>query len=88
MPSHDAADAEMTVGRSQIELKTAAGDAIAAYGGDPMAAVRALLITVDYLQDRIDRQDRKLRDLAGGVSSGYTRGHWQNVSGRLRQKSS
>jgi hypothetical protein len=49
------------------DLEMAADQAIAACGGDSREAVKALLVTVDFLEARID-------ELRAAVSTGYARG--------------
>lgn len=49
------------------ELEAAADQAIAACGGDARAAVKALIVTVDFLEAQI-------AELRAKVSTGYARG--------------
>ncbi|MCK1712333.1 MULTISPECIES: hypothetical protein [unclassified Bradyrhizobium] len=49
------------------DLETAADHAIAACGGDAREAVKALIVTVDFLEAQIT-------ELRAAVSTGYSRG--------------
>jgi hypothetical protein len=49
------------------DLELAADQAIAACGGDPREAVKALIVTVDFLEAQVD-------ELRAAVSKGYSRG--------------
>jgi len=51
------------------DLEAAADQAIAAYGGDARAAVKTLLVTVDFLEAQVD-------ELRSSVSAGYSRGRF------------
>jgi hypothetical protein len=52
-----------------VDLDAAAGQAIDACGGDAREAVKALIVTVDFLQAQID-------ELRAAVSTGYARGRY------------
>lgn len=49
------------------DLELAADQAISACGGDPREAVKALIVTVDFLEAQVD-------ELRAAVSKGYSRG--------------
>ena len=49
-----------------VDLEVAADQAIAACGGDAREAVKALLVTVDFLEAQVD-------ELRAAVSTGYAR---------------
>jgi hypothetical protein len=52
------------------DLDAAADQAIAACGGDPREAVKALLVAVDFLETQVD-------ELRSAVSSGYSRRRYE-----------
>ena len=56
------------------ELETAVDQAIAVCGGDPRAAVRALIVANNLL-------DSELADLNKAVSHAYTRGRFRSYAG-------
>ena len=54
----------------QFDLETAAAEAIAACDGDPVAAVKSLIVANNFLAEKIER-------LKAMVSTGYSRGALQ-----------
>jgi hypothetical protein len=62
----------------QNPLEESADQAVAACGGDPREAVKALIVANDFLQAQVD-------ELQASVSSGYARGYhhgrWKTYSG-------
>jgi hypothetical protein len=55
-------------------LEVAVNEAIAACGGDPRAAVRALLVANDFLESEV-------AELKRAVSHAYTRGRFRTYTG-------
>jgi hypothetical protein len=53
--------------------------AIAACGGDPRAAVRALMVFNAHLRTELASLDAELAQLLASVSRGYARGYWNGV---------
>ncbi|MDQ0392589.1 hypothetical protein [Labrys monachus] len=49
---------------------------IAACGGDPKEAVRALVVSNAHLQAELASLDAEMAQLLADVSRGYARGHW------------
>ena len=62
-------------------LEAAADEAIAACDGDPRAAVRALLVTLDATERDVAALKAEVARIEAAVSDGYVRG-------RLRRPSS
>jgi len=60
------ADAAAPAASPAVDLEVAADEAIAACGGDARETVKALVVTLGFLEAEIE-------DLRGAVSSGYTR---------------
>jgi hypothetical protein len=58
-----------TSASSAGDLELAADQAIAACGGDRREAVKALIVTVDFLEAQVD-------ELRTAVSAGYARGRF------------
>ena len=56
------------------ELELAVDQAIAACGGDLRAAIRALILANDFLENEV-------RELMKAVSHAYVRGRFQSYSG-------
>jgi len=56
------------------ELEAAVDEAIAACGGDPRAAIRALIVANNFLESEVS-------ELMKAVSHAYTRGRFQAYSG-------
>ncbi|WP_315776569.1 MULTISPECIES: hypothetical protein [unclassified Bradyrhizobium] len=64
----DAADTE------DVALDAAVDQAIAACGGDPRAAIRALIVANDFLETEVG-------ELMKAVSHAYARGRFHSYSG-------
>ena len=56
--------------KDTFDLETAAAEAIAACDGDPVAAVKSLIVANNFLLDEVER-------LKTMVSTGYSRGALQ-----------
>ena len=63
-------EAEKVEEEPPFDLEAAAAEAIAACGGDPVAAVKSLIVANEFLMSEVER-------LKAMVSTGYSRGALQ-----------
>ena len=82
MPTNLASKAR-TINDSDLEASTR--EAIAACDGDALAAVKALLVTVDHLHRELAAKEAEVAKLVVDVSRGYSRGRWESLLERAEE---
>ena len=59
------------------DLETTVNQLIETCDGDPVAALRVLVVAYEHAQAELAARDAELASIAAAVSRGYARGRWR-----------